>query len=120
MKKIAIAVAALPLLSLTACGFGGNPISSAEDSCEELGFTSNALTYEKDSISGTVTTEDSEQIDAVGCLLNELDANTAMVNQMDNTNALMGLQTYEDEDANLEYKWSYHPDNGFFFSVESL
>lgn len=119
MKKIAIVLIAISLLSLTACG-SGNPIPSAEDSCEEFGLTSGSLTYENDSISGTVNPDDPEQMEAVGCLLIELDANSAMINQMDNTNSIMGLQTYEDNDANLEYKWSFHPDNGFFFSVESL
>lgn len=44
------------------------------------------------------------------CALGELETPQAIISAMESTTAMMGVQ--EATDANLHYRWSYHPDNG--------
>ena len=56
-------------------------------------------------------------LQGAACILDELRAPSSVVAKIDDTNALMGRQ--EDSWGDYEISWSYHPDNGLTFIIET-
>lgn len=65
-----------------------------------------------------VDTGESGSFLELACVLGELDTSEATMHAMDSTTAMMGVQTTEEQ--GLEYRWSYHPDNGLNMTITEL
>lgn len=66
------------------------------------------------STGGTETHSD-EDLDDVSCLLGELDTPDHVVEHMNSTRALDGMQ--DDEWGELTARWTYHPDDGLNLTI---
>ena len=106
-KIAAILAAAALTISLGACGGGTQPLTQAEEACDY-----SAISAGSDGQSLTVD----DDLAATVCVLKFLGTSEAVVVRMDNTNSLMGV--VEMKENGFTYSFTYHPDNGFFLTIE--
>jgi hypothetical protein len=132
MRRVVVALVAVVLFTLSACGGEGRSTAAetemsewekeqadraamttfeqAQEDCSDSayieigdeGYTLTMTSQGKDSPGAT--------FEEIACILDALDTPDAVVSQMDRTRALDGIQeaTWEDITAS----WSYHPDSG--------
>ena len=118
-------------LLLTGCGSssGGGGLTApsttrleeANTACSEKGETSTKIEVVDDGAAlvlsgiGDGLGDTDAELAAVICLWDELGTTQALRTEVSTTTALSG--TLEEVEDNLEYKWSYHPDNGVNMTI---
>ena len=139
MKKVAIAIATLPLVFLAACGseteqgqiskvasvvtsvIPKNEFIEIQERCEPETNNRSVFDYSEAGISGTVFAGYSTfEEEIFYCVLSSLEPNNILISQIEQTTAMMGIQKYEDNKTGNSFMWSYHPDNGLYLAVEKL
>lgn len=95
---------------------GPGPLESAFDECEQLDV-GGTLNLEDDGKTLLVqTASDAGSPVGVQCVFDELQTRTSIISKIGNTTAMMGVQSAEQDD--VEYTWTYHPDNGLDLTLE--
>jgi hypothetical protein len=112
-------------MSVSACGSSEPPalasppkLQAAYDKCqssdtdETLSIGDNGRTLMVD------TRSKSGSLDGLVCVLYDVGTADYVTAAIDRTTALMGVQT--EQDGDLGYSWSYHPDNGINMVIKDL
>ena len=93
------------------------PLQRAFDACQ-LVDTDETLDLGDGGKSLIVNTESEYgSMDGLECVTHRLKTSSAILAQIDATTAMMGVQQAEQD--GLEYRWSYHPDNGVNMTITS-
>lgn len=141
MKRIStIVLSAAVAATLAGCGGSSDasssssteaaPLETAAKNCSAVTTVDDgggSLTFDgvgkKDESNPFGTTESSDPsasptedtLSTVACVLTELDTPKSVVNHMDSTRALDGMQ--EDSWSHYKARWTYHPDSGMNLTV---
>ncbi len=137
MKKVIATIAiAGSALALAACGSeegdAGSEVASVitkvipknefikvQETCETKTQNRPVFDYTEAGISGTVQPNYNFEMDVFYCVISEMEPNNILISQIEQTNAMMGIQNYDDNKTGKTFIWSYHPDNGLYFAVEN-
>ncbi|GAB2762729.1 hypothetical protein [Nocardioides pakistanensis] len=121
------------LILASACGNGADDSGPKESAPERSRFEAAKETCQKDAgyaaMVDTVEVVDDGRtllmstekdglagLEGVVCMLDELETPESVVNRVAKTTAMMGELTASADD--LDYSWTYHPDNGLNMVVE--